>query len=189
MKITGVFLMLAISFSSPGADTNKKIFSIKTRSLKNVEPVHFIELIAKNDDRNTIGDIESFKLEKQKAGFIYEFFPYAGEGSNKRTGEIDLKGSVLKREIDYEYCSHSMGPENQCIVAKLVETLDDDKKKWEIKGLCKITKIKNNKVIQNIKIFNKKTLTLAKNHCEGGALKFLVPNTVDVKLLEPLIIK
>ena len=174
MKVVLIVLLLSLSGQT-------QALTIKQRKLTNVTPIHLIELVAINDGRDSIYRIDPFELKKHENHYSYEFYSYAGEGSNKRYGKISLEGIVLERNIDFSYCSHSMGPENKCYFVNLKEKVKNE----QITGHCKITSLNDDDVISLVQILNKSTLEKAKNICNPNMLKFLIPKKIDVSLLKP----
>ncbi len=81
-----------------------------------------------------------------------------------RFGKISKEGKLLERNINYRYCSHSMGPEGKCFFYEKKETLS----LIEIKSQNDLKKIKKSE------------------HWDEDSFKPLVPEKVSSDLLIPI---
>lgn len=164
----------------------EKTFSL-TYDLQRSPVRGFLEYVAKIHGGQTTSTVLSLSLKPIKIGFEYKISFYAGDGALDKNGKIDKDGRLIEREVDYKYCTHSMGPEDLCYDFYLQQKFNSSPARLSLSsGHYKERKRASGKETVNIQIKDKTTLDKAREAFEDKDIwriyfnkpipkKFLIP--------------
>ncbi len=108
--------------------------------------------IAKANDVNE-SDFESVTLTKDSKGIHLRFRRVIGDGGQESCeGKYRLNRTLAEFNCNYDYTSHSMGPENKRFKVNLKRAFDDTGKLKAVSGTSRATSLKSKKVVEDRKI-------------------------------------
>ena len=143
--------------------------------LRKSKPRSFLEVVAKAMGDAQTNRVLSMELTKAKHGFNYLFSEYAGDGLHERRGKLTKDGKLIEREMQYAYCSHSMGDQNKCYQATIKQTFDlKTNKPLTYEGFYQENWRKDKKLLVKIEIKGEKGLRKAIEFNESNKDQFRI---------------